>query len=484
MGDKKRSIVSHFLIIGGASFLNLVVGLFTTPLITRIIDPVQYGQWSVFTMYANIGLMVFCLGMDQSLIRFYYRNEDKKYRRDLIYICWKIPFAIALVVGVVVIPLIGLNIIQFEFSTDTAIFLFIHIVILMLNRFSQLVLRISYKSVLYSVSSILQKIVYVVLVLATVKLISGNYFRLMVIATIISYAIPAIVAIYSQKELWIPELPVDKNRISSKEIIMFGSPFILSNGITTVFQSIDKMSLNYYCSYTEVGIYSSAMSLVHIFAILQTTFNTLWAPMVNEQYAKDKNDKRLYRIGNQYITVLMFFLGVSLILVKDIFSLLLGSKYREAAYILPFLIFNPIMYTISESTCIGIGFSKKTKMNILVAAVSCVTNIVGNIILVPFWGCKGAAISTGVSYIVFFTLRTIISNHYFYVDYSITKFCIITILTVAYAFYNTFFAFSYISVLGYILCVTCIAILYWGVITSMVSKLNEYCQKLRLKVRR
>lgn len=36
------------------------------------------------------------------------------------------------------------------------------------------------------------------------------------------------------------------------------------------------------------------MTLVNVFAIVQTSFNTLWAPMAVEHYSKDPDDKSLY----------------------------------------------------------------------------------------------------------------------------------------------------------------------------------------------
>jgi len=231
-------------------------------------------------------------------------------------------------------------------------------------------------------------------------------------------------------------------------------------GIATLFQAIDKISLNMYCSYTEVGIYSSTMTLVNIFAIIQTTFNTLWQPMAVEHYTNEPEDRKFYQQGNQIITVVMFFIGVSLILVKDVFAILLGEKYREAAYILPFLIFNPIMYTISETTVSGLVFMKKSKQQVIVSVGACVTNIIGNIILVPEYGCQGAAISTGLSYIVFYTLRTFLSNRYFYVNYRLKKFYTLTAVVVVYAFYNTFVEFNVGAVVGYVICLFVLILLY------------------------
>ena len=128
--------------------------------------------------------------------------------------------------------------------------------------------------------------------------------------------------------------------------------------------------------------------------------------------------------------------------------------------ILPFLIFNPIMYTISETTVSGLVFMKKSKMQVLAAAGACLTNAIGNYILVPILACKGAAISTGISYIVFFALRTLLSNKYFYVDFGLKKFSILTTLAILYAFYNTFVEFNYLCIVFYIVILLIMFVLY------------------------
>lgn len=43
----------------------------------------------------------------------------------------------------------------------------------------------------------------------------------------------------------------------------------------------------------------------------------------------------------------------------------------------------PLMYTLSETTVIGINFQKKPKWHSIIAVVSWVTNIIGNFYLVP-----------------------------------------------------------------------------------------------------
>lgn len=464
--NKNNNFFSHFLVIGSGTIINMLLGFLSAPIITRIVDTEEYGQLSIFNMYTNIALMMLCLGLDQALVRFYYNKENIEYKRSLLKLCVGLPLAVTVLVSIVVIFLSKYQIIKFEFSFDIMILLCLSVIFSILNRMSILLLRITYQSKKFSVCNILTKITYIVISLTLIYTVKTNFFMLLAIATVMSILIPGLVAVFFTRDLWKPTSEKIQNK---KEIIKYGLPLILSMGITTVFQAIDKISLNKYCTYSEVGIYSSAMTLVNIFAIIQSTFNSLWGPMQVEHYVKHPEDKQYFQRANRMITVIMFFIGISLILVKDVFSLLLGPKYREAAYIMPFLIFNPIMYTISETTTSGIGMSKKSYLNIFVALGACITNIIGNSILVPIFECKGAAISTGCSYIVFWFLRMTFSNMNYYVDYGNKKMFLLIILTSAYALYNTFAEFNIFSVVTYLFLTLILVILYKNTFKELIQ---------------
>lgn len=143
----------------------------------------------------------------------------------------------------------------------------------------------------------------------------------------------------------------------------------------------------------------------------------------------------------------MISFGAGVILCKDLFVMLLGNKYQEAAQIIPFLMFEPIMYTISETTATGIVVQKKSKYQMLIAGVSCITNFFGNWLLTPLMGARGAALSTGVSYIVFFAMRTVLANKVFYVDYHLKNFMLVSLTLLLFAYYGSTHFFSLIQVL-------------------------------------
>ena len=180
---------------------------------------------------------------------------------------------------------------------------------------------------------------------------------------------------------------------------------------------------------------------------------------------------------NLLITVVMMLGGILLILFRDLIILLLGKEYRSAIFLIPFLSFMPIMYTISETTVMGINFLKNPKSHIYIAAVSCIANIIGNVILVPMYGAKGAAISTGISYIIFFAMRTFISLKYFKVNYHMKKFTIMTVALTFYVLYSTFMEVNLVYILIGIGEIILLMVVY-------KDYLGEGLKKLKLKLKK
>ena len=477
--QQKQSFLKHFTIIGGGTIINMLIGLLTEPIITRLVDPAENGKYGIFTMYSNLAVMVLCLGLDQALVRYYYEKDTDDYKRSLLSKCIMIPVICCFAVSGIVMFLSLSGIVRFKFNPLIMGILCIFTLFQLIYRFSLLLVRLEYKSKLYSLLNIIHKLMYLAAVFPLIFVFKENSVMALVIsATIASFAC-VFTSIVTNKKLWkLSKKGEDSCETTKKELLRFGYPYILSMGLAVLFSAIDKISLDIFRTDREIGIYNSAITLINVFAIIQTTFNPLWQPMSVEHYTKDPEDKTFYQKGNQLITIVMFFIGLSLILFKDLFVYLLGAKYRDAATILPFLCFNPIMYTISETTVSGLVFKKKSMMQIVVSAGSCAANIIGNIILVPRLGCEGAAISTGLSYIVFFTLRTVLSNRYFYVDFKLGRFYTLTFAAVLYSFYNTFFKFGILTIVGYAACVALIIVLYFDSVKWGLSYLSDNIKKI------
>lgn len=247
-----------------------------------------------------------------------------------------------------------------------------------------------------------------------------------------------------------------------------------------LFTSFDKIALKEWSTFSEIGYYSAASKIVALLTVLQGSFTTFWTPVCYEHYEKFPEDNNLFTKMSKVITIAMFALSIISIAGKDLIVLLLGSSYREAANIMPFLVFMPIMYTISETTVIGINFAKKPKWHILISGTSCLINIIGNLILVPELGAKGAAISTAFSYILFFSMRTHISLKYYKVNYGLSKMYIMLAIIFVYALLATFSGTPLTNLLIGIVVFVFLCILYFNDIKNLY---NIYFKKILKLIR-
>jgi O-antigen/teichoic acid export membrane protein len=191
--------------------------------------------------------------------------------------------------------------------------------------------------------------------------------------------------------------------------------------------SFDKISLKQYSTYEQLGLYAAAFKIIALLGVVQNIFTTTWIPVAYQWYENNEDQKKFESVSVVVLaTVSIFF--VCIVVFRDIIFLFLGSEYRNTSLIFIYLLFVPAMYTISETTNLGIAFSKKTKYNIYISLICVGINVFGNFMLIPIFGAKGAAISTCVSYIIFFWARTMFSRKLWY-KFSLSKYIInITLL--------------------------------------------------------
>ncbi|CEP78303.1 lipopolysaccharide biosynthesis protein [Defluviitoga tunisiensis] len=435
--SKEREFIKSFFEFSIGQWIAALISFITTPITTWLIIPEEFGKASMFTLAFNLLLNVALLGADQSFVRMFYEKEEDK-RRDLLWNAL-IP---SLTLGFVVFILIGifwkqLSFVLFgDYSHFLPIFLLgITIIIGTIERFATLVVRMKQRGIAFSTLRVVNGLSNAVFTILYALLVSRTFYAV-IVGLFFSHVASLLLAIFLEKDMWVGKFKINTGLV--KEIIKYGLPFVPTFLITWLFQSFDKLALRNYSDFTEIGLYSAAFKVVAIMNLIQTGFTTFWTPVSYESYENDPESTGLFEKVSLFISASMFVLGMLIIVFKDVIFLLLAKSYRSAAQISPFLILMPIMYTTSEVSVVGINFKKKTFWHMLIAAISAGCNIVGNVLLVPLYGAKAAAFTTGVSYIVFFCMRTFISKKLYPVNYHLGKFFSATAVFVIVAFINTF----------------------------------------------
>lgn len=472
-----KGLFKKFMEFAVGNAVVLVLGLLSTSIITRIILPVQIGKFYMFTTVTSLIVLVVMVGLDQSYIR-YYHEEDAENRGKLLRQCIKIPLAINLCIGVVALlfykPIS--NFIASETSLILVILVLIHTTFTIISNFVLINIRMKQRGKLYSIVSSLNKVFYIILALIFYTIFKNNYIVVVLSFVLANIAMVIMGVIFERKD-WLVWGKDKKLKTDTNTLLNYGSPFIFSMAIIWLFQYIDRVSLRIFSNDYQIGIYAGAMMIIGMMNTIQGAFTTFWVPVAYEKYSTNPEDKEFFSNINQIVSVVMILIAIGLIATKDIIVLLMGSKFGEAVFVIPFLVFMPIMYTISETTVLGINFKKKTKYHIYVAVFSAISNIIGNIILVPKMGATGAAISTGLSYIVFFIARTHFAGKLYKINLKLGRFWISIIAVYVLAIYSSLYRFNMVIFLLTIASVAIVLLMYRNVVMQGYNLLMKFIVK-------
>ncbi|SHK23713.1 Membrane protein involved in the export of O-antigen and teichoic acid [Hathewaya proteolytica DSM 3090] len=405
MSDSPKQFIKRFIGFSMGPVLSAVINFFTVSLTTYFISPAESGKVSIYAMVLSVSSMLIFLGLDQAFTRQFNSEEDK---RKLFINAALPPLAVSIIIGamgMIVYKKMSVMIIG-EVDGFIMALLAISLPLTVIDRFNLLLIRMQEKAKLYSFFNIMNKLIYALVLIPYLMCIESTY-KSIIIVTFLTLLAICIVEFLFTKDYWIQKIALDKKLLH--EMFKYGLPLIPATVVIAILNSMDKVAIKHWSNFHEVGIYSTAMKIVSVVAIVQSAFCTFWTPTAFKWYEDKVPGEKFIKVSNMLMCI-MTFMFTGIVLFKDIIIKILSPEYMAAAKVVPFLVLLPVMYTVSEATCLGISFSKKTWYNILVSISAVVVNFLCNILLVPKVGAVGASIATGFAYIVFFWMRTIISR--------------------------------------------------------------------------
>ena len=87
---EKKSFIRQVFDIGIGTIITLILGIITTPIITRWVEPGVYGSFALFNTYGTLCLTFLGLGLDQTYLRFFFTGKTTNERIVLLKRCLSI----------------------------------------------------------------------------------------------------------------------------------------------------------------------------------------------------------------------------------------------------------------------------------------------------------------------------------------------------------------------------------------------------------
>lgn len=352
----------------------------------------------------SFGVLLFSLGLDQAYVREFHERENK----PALLKQAALPGFLLLAFTIAVLLFFGGVISDLLFEVP-AVHLSLLVALALLasftSRFLSLVLRMNERGLAYSMSQLLPKLLLVSIIGLYVIFGADKTLTNLVAAMTVSFVAVTLVFAWNTREEWSTAIAAPFNLNEVKSMLRFGIPLILGGLAFWGLTALDKVFLRIFSSYEELAVYSVSVSFAAAATIFQSVFSTVWAPTVYKWASSGEGLENVEKTTRFVlaIVVLLFCLAG---LFSWVVTYFLPSEYNSVQWIVVSCLGFPLLYTLSETTVVGIGISRRSSFAMLAALIAFVVNIAGNLWLIPIFGAKGAAVSTCVSFLIFFVLRT------------------------------------------------------------------------------
>lgn len=381
-----------------------VLGFITLPIITWFFSAEDIGRISMLQVVTSFSVLLFCLGLDQAYVREYHEAEQKP---ALLKTTLMPGLGLLLLVSTVLLLVPGaVSVLLFDIDSVAISALVVFCLLLsFISRFLSLVLRMQERGLAYSMSQVLPKALFLVVIGIYVLFSFGFDFSHLVTAHVISISAVTLIFAWNTRGELLTSLAQKVNKEKLIAMLKFGLPLIMGGVAFWGLTAMDKLFLRGLSTFEELGIFSVAVSFAAAAIIFQQIFSTVWAPTVYKWAAEGINPEKIDQVTEHVLAVVVFIFALAG-LFSWIVSYLLPDTYDKVQYMLVACMAYPLLYTLSETTAVGIGLTRKSLYAMVASIVAAVVNLIGNYLLIPIYGAAGAAVSTAIAFWIFFFLRT------------------------------------------------------------------------------
>ena len=411
MEQSKKSFLKNMIGFSMVTWISFMLGFVSSPIATRLFPTEEMGKINLFNSYATLFSSLCYLGLDQAYVRFFREKKDQAGKRALLTFCLIVPLGFALV-STLVLSFFWRGIsAEIVGQADAGVFacLIVFSFCGILYRFLSLSYRMEQNALWYTIQGVLYALVTKIAYLSVGFTAPTGRAALMTLTVLMGLFTLAFVVVQRSRLNLGFAREVDGKL--ARAVGLFALPLVPMSLLSWLNSYTSPLVLKHLLGYSATGIYTSALALASTINIIQTGFNTYWAPYVLENYESD-DSRRFYTVHRLMACMLTLF-GLGITLLQTPVFMLLGKAYRSSVVFFPFLFLSPICYCLGETTGMGITISKKTYWTTIIFLFSAIVNIALCFVFIPLMGMSGAALASALSAVLTLLLRTRVGEHYY-----------------------------------------------------------------------
>lgn len=391
-------LLSHGKNYVSASVMTKGLALISIPVMTRLLSPSDYGLLSVFGALTAILGIIFGLGIQGAVSRYYYEKIDD------FGSFFTINSLFVMVIGIVLGIGVFLNRAFISDLVNIPVRLLVFAIFMAWLSSSYTLVRAyfqaSKQSLLLSRISVMNAIFSLILTIILTLLLEENRYLGSVYSLLIFSFIFFLFSIYIILQIgtW------SFNTKHLKYSLVFGLPIIVHLLSGFILNSVDQIMINKMIGSHETGIYSFAYKVGMLFQMVIMGLNQAWVPIFYEKLRDDKY-KELEDTARK-LTYIVSGAALLITMLGPILITILAPKTYSAALSLVPLIVVGFIFQYFYFMYINYAFyAKKTSMVATITLITGLINIGLNYWLIPVFGYSAAAWTTLFTYALFFLMQ-------------------------------------------------------------------------------
>lgn len=193
------------------------------------------------------------------------------------------------------------------------------------------------------------------------------------------------------------------SRSYGRELFGRSRHFILSGLMISIYGQTDKLMLKQMINQTEIGYYSTAVTLCGMWCfILSAVIDSVY-PSIME--AAKKGDESLFRQRNVQLYAIVFYLSVFVslcfsLLARPLILIMYGESYLPAAAPLRIITWYTAFSYLGVARNAWVVARNRQRYLFRIYAASALANVVLNYLLIPSMGASGAAIASLIAQVL------------------------------------------------------------------------------------
>ena len=386
------------------------------PILTRNLVIADYGAFALILVTLGLLPPLAALGLQSSLVRFGAAAKDKRDIRELFYSMGFVVLVVSLTLSglfLLFVPQIAASL--FQNNLTTALLLIPNILIACLTVYV-LQYFVAFQQIKrYTWLSLFNA--YLETALVAYFVLSGYGLEGAVIALLIEQLVVFSIIMY----LIVAEIGVAIPKFTHvREYLNFGLPLVPGSLSSWIVNSSDRYLIALFLGAAAVGYYSPGYTAGTTISVISAPLAMLLPAVLSKHY--DENSIADVRTIMTYS--LKYYIGIALpcvfaisVLSKPILLLLTTQQIATNGYLVtPFVAAGTALFGVYAVLVQIIALKKKTAIMGTIWILCAALNFGLNLVLIPYLGLIGAALTTFLAFLLAFVLTTIYSFRYFKFD--------------------------------------------------------------------